>query len=192
MTEQTGSTETQTTASTTSATADTPTQSAQTTTATPGAPDKYADFAFAKDSGLALSPEVTGQVQALAKGLNLPQEQAQKLADFAAGWQKEADAKQQQNLTAMREDWKRAAGADPEIGGPNLATNLAIAKKAVEAFGGKELVDFLDQSGFGNHPVAIRTFVKIGKAMSEDKLVNAGEGAKPSLAESMYPSMKKA
>jgi hypothetical protein len=44
-------------------------------------------------------------------------------------------------------------------------------------FGSAELVDIMAKSGLSQHPEFIRAFHKIGKAVSEDKLVPAAKSA---------------
>ena len=61
-------------------------------------------------------------------------------------------------LAEARNDWAQQSRADAEFGGEKLDENLAVAKKAVEAFATPELKTLLEQSGLGNHPEIIRLF----------------------------------
>jgi hypothetical protein len=67
------------------------------------------------------------------------------------------------------------------MGGAKHEENLALANKAIDAFGTPELRTFLDESGLGNHPELLRAFHKAGSAISEDQLVlgNGENNAKP-------------
>jgi hypothetical protein len=63
---------------------------------------------------------------------------------------------------------------------------LAVALKAVTAFGGADLVGLLNQTGLGNHPVIIKMMAKVGEKIGEDPILAgtpaAGEGAQTPLA----------
>lgn len=50
--------------------------------------------------------------------------------------------------------------------------NLGLAKAAAKEIGGKELVDLLDQTGLGNHPVILKAFAKLGKSLAEDGVIS--------------------
>ena len=133
-----------------------------------GAPEHYA---FKPVEGVQLSGEVLGRFSEAAKALNLSQDAAQHMLDQVAP----AIARQQQEaMHALNEQWVSAVKADKEIGGERLQQNLAIAKKARDAFGTDGLRRLLDESRIGNHPEMIRFFVRAGQAISEDSFVPGG------------------
>lgn len=136
-------------------------------------PEKYE---FKAPVGVELDSELTGELSALAKEAKLPQAQAQKFADLGAKLMQKQSTALQAAIEKVQSGWIEATKADKEIGGAGLEQNLAIAKKALDAFGGPELVKALNETGLGNHPEFIRAFVKIGKAISEDKLVTGKTG----------------
>lgn len=154
-----------------------------------GAPEKYADFRLPE--GVTLTAEEVSDLQGVAKELNLTQEQAQKLADREVKARQTAEGKLQTQVADTHKAWRTAATADKEYGGEKLAENLGVAKKALDAFGCPELRQMLEASGLGNHPEAIRFFVRVGKAVSEDKLVagrpSGGAGDQRD-ARSFYPN----
>ena len=84
----------------------------------------------------------------------------------------------------MQEEWK-----------DKFDENVKITARAVEAFGGPDLLRFLDESGLGNHPLLVKTFYNIGRAMTEDQLADgyqAHGGRKTKAVGSLtYPSMTK-
>lgn len=139
-----------------------------------GAPEKY-DFK-APEGTAAFDDKVLGSFGEVAKALNMPQEAAQSILD------KVAPVIQQQQLAALTEwysdigglpgTWADAVKADKEIGGEKLAENLAVAAKARD-LGGPEFVKLLNKTGLGDHPAVIKTFVKLGRMLSEDKFVPA-------------------
>ena len=139
-----------------------------------GAPDKYEFNAKVADAPEELDPEVLTAFGDVAKELNLPQEAAQKVLDKVAPV---IQAKQAKVLEQVKTDWANDSQADKEFGGENLAENLEIAKKSLDAFGSDTLKSLLHETGFGNHPEIIRFMYKAGKAISEDSYVGNSEGA---------------
>jgi hypothetical protein len=126
-----------------------------------------------------LDTTAVDRFKAVAGELKLPAESAQKVVDLYADIRKaEAEA-----FANQVQAWGDEVKADKEIGGDKLAENLAVAKKAVDAFGGDEIRSLLDSTGMGNHPAVVRMMVKIGKAISEDGFV---KGAPKSPAKSFY------
>jgi hypothetical protein len=134
---------------------------------------------FALPEGVVADEEVLGEFKATAKELNLSQENAQKLVDLQT----------KANLRA-RTQWAESAKVDKEFGGPALAENLGLAKKALDSFASPELRNLLDTSGLGNHPEIIRAFVRVGKAISEDGRVVSGSkaGAPSDPARRLFPN----
>ncbi|OKX10330.1 hypothetical protein AWP89_07880 [Escherichia coli] len=84
------------------------------------------------------------------------------------------------------EQWAADVKADKEIGGDKLISNLSAAQRALDQFGTPELKEYLNTTGLGNHPDLVKTFVKIGKAMSEDGMVTGGNEGQRSAAEVLY------
>lgn len=133
-----------------------------------GAPEQYE---FKPVEGVNLSEEVVGKFSECARELNLTQDAAQKMLDQVAP----AIARQQHAaIQKLNDEWVSAVKADKEIGGEKLGANLAIAKKARDAFGMDGLRKLLNESRIGNHPEVIRFFVRAGQAISEDTFVPGG------------------
>jgi hypothetical protein len=131
---------------------------------------------------------VIGSFSEVAKELNLPQAQAQKLVDKMAPVMA---ARQAEQLKAARDDWAKTARMDTEFGGDKLAENLGTAKKAYEAFASPELKNLLEETGLGNHPEVIRFFFRTGKAISEDGFIRGGmtsSGQGQDMADRLYPN----
>ncbi|EDV9203259.1 peptidase [Salmonella enterica subsp. enterica serovar Monophasic] len=150
-----------------------------------GAPEKYE---FTAGEGVELDTEALKDFEPVARDLNLTNEQAQKLVDaypkiLAGVQQRQAEAWQKQT-----EGWAEAVKADKEIGGDKLTANLSAAQRALEQFGDPELKEYLDSTGLGNHPALVKAFIKVGKAMSEDKVVTGGhESGGSDLISAFYP-----
>ena len=136
-----------------------------------GAPEKYE---FKPFEGAMLDSEVVSAYSEAARELNLTQEAAQKMLDRIAPVLQQRTAEQ---VTSISNEWANMARSDKEFGGEKLSENLSVAKKALDAFGGPELVSLLNESGLGNHPELIRFFYRAGKAISEDRFVTGSSGA---------------
>ena len=125
--------------------------------AKPVVPEKYE---FKAPDGREFDGETIAAYSEVARELGLSQDAAQKLLDRMGP-----------QIQAVRNEWTKSATSDKEFGGPALAENLSVAKKALDAFGTPELRDLLNTSGLGNHPEVIRLFFRAGKAISEDRFV---------------------
>ncbi len=151
-----------------------------------GAPEKYE---FQAGEGVELDNEALKDFEPVARDLNLTNEQAQKLVDaypkiLAGVQQRQAEAWQ-----AQTEQWAADVKADKDIGGDKLTANLSSAQRALDQFGTPELKEYLNGTGLGNHPELVKTFIKIGKAMSEDGMVSGSKTTTQSVAQRMYPNM---
>lgn len=150
-----------------------------------GAPEKYE---FQAAEGVELDTESLKEFEPVAREMNLTNEQAQKLVDvypkiLAGVQQRQVEAWQQ-----TTEQWAADVKADKEIGGDKLPSNLSAAQRALDQFGTPELKTYLNDTGLGNHPDLVKAFVKIGKAMSEDKVVSGGHDSGGSdLVSAFYP-----
>ncbi|MDF3570907.1 peptidase [Enterobacter cloacae] len=148
-----------------------------------GAPEKYE---FKAGEGVELDTEALKDFEPVARELNLTNEQAQKLVDaypkiLAGVQQRQAEAWQKQT-----EGWAETVKADKEIGGDKLTANLSAAQRALDQFGTPELKEYLEGTGLGNHPELVKAFIKIGKAMSEDGMVDGSNQGQRSAAEVLY------
>lgn len=151
-----------------------------------GAPEKYE---FKPAEGQELDTSALEQFEPIARELNLTNEQAQKMVDLYGT--KIMPMVQQQQAEAWQkttEQWAADVKADKEIGGDKLTANLSAAQRALEQFGDPELKEYLDSTGLGNHPALVKAFIKVGKAMSEDKVVTGGhESGGSDLISAFYP-----
>ncbi|MGD0961577.1 MAG: hypothetical protein ABSB19_17345 [Methylomonas sp.] len=152
-----------------------------------GRNDDYADFNL--PAGVNLNRELLGEFKQVAKNMGLNQEQAQALADLGVKQAQSIFSKLETERQAEVAGWLQAAKADKEFGGEKLAENLAVAKKAYDAFASQELKAVLDKTGLGNHPELIRAFYKAGQLIAEDQLVPGGAkppGANKTAAQVLY------
>lgn len=153
-----------------------------------GAPEKYE---FKIPEGLAFEGEALESFSEFAKDLDMPQEAAQKMLDKLVP----TLAKRQTDAIAkVQNEWTETSKSDKEFGGEKLTENLAVAKKALDAFGTPELRKLLNETGLGNNPEIIRAFYRAGKSISEDKFVPSGTGnpkqGNRDPAKSLYPNQQ--
>jgi hypothetical protein len=134
-----------------------------------GAPEQY-EFELAD---LKVDPDSIDAFKEVARELDLSQDKAQALLSKMVP---AMQTRQQALLSQARDNWATASKGDQEFGGDKLNENLAVAKKAMDAFGTPELTKLLNESGLGNHPEVIRVFFRAGKAISEDGFVR-GQGS---------------
>jgi hypothetical protein len=152
------------------------------------APEKYE---FTAPEGVTLDPELLGEFEAFAKEQKLSQVDAQKVADMGVKMAQKFSAQQVDAVEKAAAEWTASSTADKEFGGEKLDENLAISKKALDAFGTPELRALLNDSRLGNHPEVIRFMYRAGKAISEDRMVTGGAGpatAATSTAKALYPN----
>jgi hypothetical protein len=152
------------------------------------APEKYE---FKAPEGVTLDVELLGEFEGIAKELKLSQEDAQKVADLGAKLAQKFGTQQAAVAEQAKADWAAAATADTEFGGDKLTDNLAVAGKALDAFGTPAFKALLVESGLGNHPEVIRVLYRAGKAISEDRMVTGGAGpatAAQTTAKALYPN----
>lgn len=152
-----------------------------------GAPEEYADFTVPE--GMTLDTEAIGELKVLAKEKNLGQEDTQKFVDLGAKIVQKVESQYKDQIANVQAGWLEATKTDKEFGGDNLQENVAVAKKALDAFGTPELSKLLTESGLGNNPEIIRVLYRVGKAVSEDRLVPGDKkpgGAGKTAADTFY------
>lgn len=96
-----------------------------------------------------------------------------------------------------QKQWQDAVKADPEIGGANLAANLAKTRSGVESLLGKDAAkafyEALSFTGAGNNPAIVKSLFKAFSIHAEGAHVSgkpAGEGANKSAAQTLYPTQQ--
>lgn len=146
------------------------------------APEAYEPFDLG--DGFTLPDAQIAGFSATAKELGLSQEKAQKMMTQFAAMQKSLNQDVARDAATK---WQEQVQSDPELGGQHFKENIATANRAVKQFASPELVGLLNSSGLGNHPEIVRLFVKVGKAISQDKGV-VGEASAPSAPRRRFPN----
>lgn len=154
----------------------------------PEAPDKYELKRPALPEGMQYDETGEKWFRETAHKLGLPNAQAAQLFEAynarMDGVIKDIEGKRtkaaQECVEALKKEW-----------GGEFDANLNLVKRATEAFLTPEDKKFMDESGLGNHPVLVKLFQRMGKALSEDKFVR-GQITKPTNPAGTfeYPSMK--
>lgn len=152
------------------------TTEATTTEAAPGEEAKpVVEYALKATDGDELDPVILEAYVPIAKELGLTNEGAQKLIDTIGPVVDAQLAKMQtEMLTAFTEQNVAACIKDKEFGGDDIVKNMAVAEKALTAFGTPELRKLLEETKLNNHPEIIRAFYRAGKAISEDSFIPGG------------------
>lgn len=131
-----------------------------------GAPEKY-DLKFPE--GVVADEAALAELTPILKAANVSNEVAQKLVDLQIKREQAADAARAKAWEDAQADWQKTQLADPEYGGSEekLKENLGDARTFMKAFASPALIEYLDNTGFGDHPELVRMAVKAGKAMRE-------------------------
>lgn len=125
------------------------------------------DVKFEMPEGVELDSAAADEFKAVIRDKSLTDAQRyQKLADLAV----KREQARFDSHRAQVEKWADEVAKDKELGKPE---NQALAVKVVDNFGTPVLKQMLERSGLGNHPELVRFVLKIGRAMSEDTIVNS-------------------
>lgn len=152
------------------ATTTTETEAKPVETAKPVVPEKY-DLKL--PDGALLDSVALEEISAYAKEKGYSQEQAQELLTRENEAVLDYVERSEELHKAQVMKWKQDVMADKEIGGENFNINIEYAHRVLQKYAPKEFVETLEKTGFGNHPLLVKTFVAIGKAMQPDKIVKA-------------------
>lgn len=103
------------------------------------------------------------------------------LGEMQAGEKVKADEQYKQGVDALFTEW-----------GNNKDQNLGLAKRTLKQFDDTgEFGKFLDTTGAGNHPMVIKFFATVGKALSEEGFLKSEPNTPPqqkTVAEVLYPN----
>jgi hypothetical protein len=134
-------------------------------------PEKYD---LKRSEGSLVSDKMLEKVVADSRASKYSNEDAQHLLEEREETLKDLVDEQK----AQAEEWASLAKADKEIGGDKFEENAEIAARFVKKHGSEELSTFLEETGFGNHPVVIKFILKAAKGSGEDKIVPGTTGGK--------------
>lgn len=147
-----------------------------------GAPEKYEDFKV--PDGVTIDKSAADEFGALARELNLTQENAQKLVDYQIKFQQAQYAKLDEANQKQSREWAN------ETLKAYKKDELADARRGFKS-APKEVQDMLAACGFDNHKSFVEFFMKVGKSIKEDKFeMGKGKGGtdRPT-ANVIYPEL---
>ena len=97
---------------------------------------------------------------ATAHKLGLPPAQVQAILNWYGSYEaaklQTGQRQAQEVMATLRKEW-----------GPNYDAHLGRANRAVQQFGGDELISYLAQTGLGRHPAMVKAWVAVANAMVE-------------------------
>lgn len=130
-----------------------------------------------KDS--VLEAKAVESVMAFAKEHHLTNEAAQKAlerenAAVAADRTRQTEANVEAFGKLARETWPGEIKADKEFGGDKYDATLVEVKRAAEKYITPEEKEILNSTGWGNHPLLVKFFARVGRAMANDTLTMGG------------------
>ncbi len=112
--------------------------------------------------------------------------------DFYTDLAKQAADQSYQAFQEMVDGWGEEVKSDKELGGANLAQVKRLVGAAFDKYGSAEAKEAFDYTGAGNNPAIVRMIYRMAKVANEGSTHVPGgpSGAKPSLADAMFPSSK--
>lgn len=137
----------------------------------------YADFTLPADFDAAQIN--LDDIKGFAKDLGLDQDKAQKLVDRVIKQRTDFETATGNTVAEVHAKWATQAQEDPEIGGDKFEATLAAARTVIDnpKIVTPEFKTFLDETGLGNHPEAIRVFARLAPHFANDTPVPGGGGA---------------
>jgi hypothetical protein len=154
----------------------------------PTVPEKY-DIKLPE--GVTLDPAELESFTPLAKELGLSNEQAQKVVDFEAARMQKFEAAQQAQFEKIQNDFKAETLKEY---GPKWKEEQVYVAKGRDAFADADVRAILAKAGIQNEKSVIRMFAKIGREISEAKMVEGAKGVPldaRSAADLLYPNQGK-
>lgn len=162
-------------------------------------------YQFTAPEGTTLDAKAIESVSPIFKELGLTQSQAQKLVDFHNAQVKAQSDAISTAIATAREAWRNEVKSDPDIGSriPEVQTEIG---RALDKLGDQKLVksfrEAMDTTGMGDNPALIKTLFRFAKMVNEGTHITGGNpselgqsrpnGAKPSAAQAMYPTLPSA
>lgn len=134
-------------------------------------PEQYEEFRMPE--GFVLEGETKEKVTGLFRELNLSQESAQKLVDYATERDLAGREAMLNELAAKRKEWRSSLRARP-----NFEADLALARKGMKALvRTPEGAELFNGSWMSDHPAVFDIFVRAGRLVAEDTFDNQNGGS---------------
>lgn len=113
---------------------------------------------------LPFDPQVLDRFKKVFHAAGLSQKQAEGVFKNYLEYVGEVHSNNTRGVEAQRQEWVNTVKKEF---GRAFDERVDLAVRAVETFGGEELVKWLDQTGMGDHPMFVKMFAKIGQQMQE-------------------------
>jgi hypothetical protein len=138
--------------------------------------------------GSLIDPAQVEKIASFAKERGLSSAHAQELLDRENEALSSFAQRQQEAYKQTQNGWITTIQNDKELGGAMMKENMELSKRVIDKYGSESLKQELISTGLGNHPELVRVFARIGREMSDDKLVIAGShnSTKKSMEEIFY------
>lgn len=153
-------------------------------------PEAFDIEKFALPEGFTLGDEAKTALTETATKYNLPMAAVQELTNLHVEAMKGAQSAAEEMWTNTQKEWTDAVFAKygGEAGAKQMAATFA---PIIDQFGGQELRDALNVTGFGNNPAAFAFFAKIAEKFGEATPVAAAAAPKATAnpLHAMYPTM---
>lgn len=133
----------------------------------PESPEKYDLSEIVPEN---YNPSIVDEFKKKAHETGMSQEGVKKMAE----WYKEVELRQHKAIKDARalQDDQNILALKTEFG-VNFDNEVKNARKALDAYTDKSFRQYMDESGLGNHPALVKAFAKIGRELSEDRLVQS-------------------
>lgn len=161
--------------------------------AKPADPKAPTDYTLVLPENSLLTPEDLASIAKEAKASGLTKEQAEKVVvsqnQVVATTTARIKAQQEEAIVKAKVEWRKEIESDPEIGGDKLAETTVMASRAYKSVVSPADRQYIESVGLDHTPQFTRIMAKIGRMMSEDRLVLGNPGGAPSpmsAAEKLY------
>lgn len=123
--------------------------------------------------GYGIKEEDVAGFKETAHGLGLNAAQAQGMINY---YQERINNELAEGAIAQEKQYKASVKELRKEFGATYDAKVAMANRAMEHFGGEEVVATIDKLGLANNPNMVRMFVKIAEHIGEDKFGEAASG----------------
>lgn len=113
---------------------------------------------------LPFDPQVLDRFKKVFHAAGLNQKQAEGVFKNYLEYVGEVHSNNTKGVETQRQEWVNTVKKEF---GRAFDERVDLAVRAVETFGGNEIVQWLDQTGMGDHPMFVKMFAKIGQQMQE-------------------------
>ena len=131
----------------------------------PAEPGAYKFSDVKVESGVAVDQEKLTALRAKFHEIGLTNDQADQIYKYYLG---SIDATAQSEKNAAQSRQQAAINTLKQEFGADFDNNVALAKAVVQQHGSPELVQFLNESGLGDHPQLVKFLYRVSKITAED------------------------